>query len=372
MKARSKILGIAGAVGFMVGLSTATGVETGWEPAPRIGAEVETVWGEWSDGEGRVAWRTSSEWRTAGFFVYRIDPETGAETRLGEGAVSAEFQETGAAYRLADPLAVEGGEGVYRLEEVKISGDVFDLGAHAIRFAPPPPAARPAQAPRRAAPMVGTKAAGPSPVLKALVKAEGIYGLDLQAIADGMGLALEAVRTLAAENGLSIYSEGSPVPTIYDAARSRLLFYGRSTPNPYTREKAYLISAAEGLAMARRDPGAADDATTVLPATVRLEQDRYVFDSLAGGSEITYYWDYVSSGSATAGSRDFALDLTGCAGDVSLKVVLRGWSSSFWNPDHLAEIRLHGARNPRSFPASNGQPSSMSRASSRSTGTRRP
>ena len=95
--------------------------------------------------------------------------------------------------------------------------------------------------------------------------------------------------------------------------------------------------------MARRDPGAADDATTVLPATVRLEQDRYLFDSLAGGSEITYYWDYVSSGSATAGSRDFALDLTGCAGDVSLRVVLRGWSSSFWNPDHLAEIRLNGA-----------------------------
>ena len=342
MKARSKILGIAGAVGFMVGLSSVAGVETGWEPAPRIGAEVEAVWGEWADGEGRVAWRTSSEWRTAGFLVYRIDPETGAETRLGAGAVSAEFQETGAAYRLADPLAAEGGEGVYRLEEVKISGDVFDLGAHAIRFAPPPSA--PPQAPaRRAAPAAAAKAAGPSPVLKALVKEEGIYGLDLQAIADGMGLALETIQTLAAENGLSVYSEGSPVPTIRDAARGRLLFYGRSTPNPYTREKAYLITVGEGLAMPRRDPGAADDATTVLPATVRLEQDRHLFDSLEGGSEITYYWDYVSSGSATAGSRDFALDLTGCAGDVSLKVVLRGWSSSFWNPDHLAEIRLNGA-----------------------------
>ena len=343
MKARSKILGIAGVVGFMVGLSAAAGEEEDLGPVPRIGAEVEAVWGEWTDGEGRVAWRTSSEWRTAGFFVYRIAPETGAETRLGEGAVAAEFQETGAAYRLADPLAVEGGEGVYRLEEVKISGDVLDLGAHAIRFAPPPPAARQAQAPRRAAPIVAAKAKGPSPVLKVLVKEEGIYRLDLQAIADGMGLALEAVRTLAAENGLSVYSEGSPVPTIYDEARERLLFYGRSTPNPYTREKAYLISAAEGLAMARRDPGATDGATTVLPATVRLEQDRYLFDSLAGGSEIVYYWDYVSSGSATAGSRDFALDLTGCAGDVSLKVVVRGWSSSFWNPDHLAEIRLNGA-----------------------------
>ncbi|HRT04987.1 MAG TPA: SdrD B-like domain-containing protein, partial [Kiritimatiellia bacterium] len=47
-------------------------------------AELAEVWGEWTDGAGRVVWRTDSEHSTAGFFVSRVDSETGAETRLNE------------------------------------------------------------------------------------------------------------------------------------------------------------------------------------------------------------------------------------------------------------------------------------------------
>ncbi|MGD9613293.1 MAG: SdrD B-like domain-containing protein, partial [Kiritimatiellia bacterium] len=81
-------------------------------------AELAAVWGEWTDGAGRVVWRTDSEYSTAGFFLSRVDPETSAETRLNERLAPAAFSEGGATYALADPAARAGEEQTYRLEEV--------------------------------------------------------------------------------------------------------------------------------------------------------------------------------------------------------------------------------------------------------------
>ena len=131
-------------------------VDLGLIPPPPTWAAVADVWGEWTDGEGRVAWHTSSEFGTAGFFVYRVDPETGAETRLNDVLVPSAFDPAGAIYGLADPDAAEGGTGTYRLEEVELSGQVLDVGAQEIRFAAPPAEAKAARAEVRAA-----KAAAP-------------------------------------------------------------------------------------------------------------------------------------------------------------------------------------------------------------------
>ncbi|MGD9613709.1 MAG: SdrD B-like domain-containing protein, partial [Kiritimatiellia bacterium] len=275
-------------------------------------AEVAEVWGEGRAGAGFVVWRTSSEWNTAGFFVYRVDLETGAETRLNETLVASAFQADGSVYELADPAAAAGGTGNYRLEEVELSGAALDLGTHAIAFGDPLPRPRVATKTLSKAVLTPPQLAGPSPILKVTVRDEGLYGVELQAIAAGMGLALEDVEALAAAGELELSEQGTAVPTIYDAARARLLFHGRGADNWYARDNAYLISRGAGLAMTRREPGATGG-ETVFPAELDFEEGRYPFDSAAIRPEDFYYWDYVLSATneKTTSVRSFPLDLTG-------------------------------------------------------------
>jgi hypothetical protein len=88
-----------------------------------------------------------------------------------------------------------------------------------------------------------------------LLAQEGFHGVSLAAIAEGMGLPLENVQALAAANSLRITEQGRPVPTIYDAARGRLVFHAAAPVHTwYVHDAAYLISVGDGLAMARRAP----------------------------------------------------------------------------------------------------------------------
>ena len=313
---------------------------------PGARADVAAVRGTWTENEGRVTWTVGSTWGTAGFYVFRVDPETGAETRLNEILLPVEFYASGAACALADPEAVEGGTGTYRLEEVELSGAVRDLGVHAATFAPPPPAAKIVRAPkadapaRRAAPAAG----GPSSVLKVSLKKEGIYGVSLESIAAGMGLALEDVAALAAADGLCFRSQGRPVPLLYDAARGRVVFHGQPTDSWYAPAAAYLISAGEGYAMPRREP----DATageSVFRTEVRFEEDRWPLDGVVQRPEDFYYWEYILSTPDPASNLvDFAFVLEGYdGGELSLRVDLQGWSqTTAHNPDHHAEFSLNG------------------------------
>ena len=302
------------------------------------------VRGVWTGDEGRVTWRLDSPWGAAGFYVYRVDPKTGTETRLNESLLPVEFYASCATYELADPAAVEGGEGTYRLEEVELSGAVLDLGVYAVTFAPPPPAAKSARVPKAVAPSRRDAPAGTSSVLKVFLRKEGIYGVSLDSIANGMGLALEDVQALAEEGTLSFQSQGRPVPLLYDAVRGRVLFHGQPTSDWYTRDASYLISAGEGCALPRREPGATEG-ESVFPVQVRFEEDRLPLDSVEQMPEDFYYWNYVIGSTDPDVNRvDFAIDLDGYEGGaLTLKVDLQGWSKSTWqNPDHHAEFSLNG------------------------------
>ena len=322
-------------------------VDLGLRPQKSTRAELAEVWGEWSDGQGRVAWHTESEWGTAGFFVYRLDAESGAETRLNEVLVPSVFEPAGASYGLVDPAAKAGAAGRYRLEEVELSGQVQDLGEHAVVFGPPPPATARAAAVRTVAaasplPAAPPAAAGPAAALRATFRGEGIYGIALAALASGFGLETFEAEELAAEGGFAFAAGGSPVPVAYDPVRARLLFHGRPPDDWYVRDNAVLISIGAGTAMPQRDPvGMAGQ--TQLPATIRFEQDRYPFDSALEKPEDFYYWDYVISGTNATSLREFPLDLRGRTGAVTLKVRLQGWSSTTNEPDHRAEFRFNGA-----------------------------
>ena len=309
-------------------------------------AALAEVWGEWVDGAARVVWRTDSEFGTAGFFVYRVDPETGAETRLNDRLVFSAFNEGGATYALAEPAAGEGEAGAYRLVEVELSGTTLDLGTRQVRFdAPVAPAAvsRSALTVKPAVKSVRPKGlTGPSPVLKVQVAREGLYGLAWQAVADGMGLSLAEVQALAEAGGLRISRQGQPVPVLADAARERLLFHARQPERTwYAHADAYLISAGEGVAMARREPGAASG-TSVFPTKLHFEENLFLVN-LNRMPDDFYFWIPVMSGAGEMSVNPVPLDLSGYAGgDVALKVRLVGSSSSANYPDHLARFAFNG------------------------------
>ncbi len=329
----------------LAGAQTNLTLDLGLGPLGSTRAELAEVWGEWRGEAGQVAWRTSSEFDTAGFCVYRVDPDTGEETRLNAELVPSALQEDGAEYTLADPAAVAGGRGLYRLEEAELTGGTVDHGTHEIQFVPPPPAPRTARAakaaPRDVAPK---KLAGPSPVLKVLFKQEGLYGVSLQAIADGMGLAREDVQALAEENGLAFTEQGAPVPVIYDTANGRMVFHGKPTDNWYARDNAVLIEAGEGLPMARREPGAAAGGT-VFPVQVRFEEDQGIGNAtMTELPEDWYYWKMVTASVNPALNRvDFPFVLNGYAGGpVTLTADLLGWTRTDRTPDHRAEFFVNG------------------------------
>ena len=124
-----------------------------WVPEFADGrTDVVEVRATWQDDEGRIAWRTGVAWGTAGFRVIRIDAQTGLETVLNEVLVPVAFHDPSATYSVADPAAVAGGTGRYRLEETTQAGETNDLGTFAVEFAPPPKTAR-TPAPKAALPL---------------------------------------------------------------------------------------------------------------------------------------------------------------------------------------------------------------------------
>jgi len=332
---------------LLVGLNTEH-IDLGLQPQSSTRADIADVRGEWRGAGGYVVWQTDSEWGTAGFFIYRIDPETGTETLLNSRLVASAFSTAGSLYELQDPQAVQNGTGIYRIEEVEVTGGLRDLGTHEVQFTIPPPvmpAFKAAFAALADEPVTGPALGSGqtlSPVLKVFVRNEGLYGVSLQSIAAGTGRSLEEVQELAGSGSLNVSAQGETVPVWFDVTNARLVFYGNPSTNWYAKDAAYLIEEGTGLAMARRTPNAASG-ETVLPAQIRFEQNRYALESALTRPEDFYYWDYIVSGNETMGQRNFAVNMSGFSGDNAvLTVRLQGWSDTQNNPDHLAEFYWNG------------------------------
>ncbi len=308
-------------------------------------AEVAEVWGEWVDGVASVVWETSSEWNTAGFFVYRVEDET----RLNAKLLPADFfTPGGSVYRIEDFQALENQSETYRLEEREITGGTIDLGVHSITFSRPwktkaPMLAEPMDTPIALADEAPQE---PSDVLKVLVQTDGMVGVSLQTIADGMGRTLADVQSLVSSNRLQVAALGEVTPIYFDSERDRILFFGQASANWYTPDAAYLISEGDSLSMPHREADAFS-APSVFPTTLRFEEDVYPFDNVLTRLDDYHYWKYILSDHATFGQLNFPLDLSGhVRGDVELTVRLRGWSSSAFDPDHLAEFFFNGTNRP--------------------------
>jgi len=309
-------------------------------------AAVVDVTGEWRDHAARVVWETGSEWGTAGFHVYRVNPDTGEETLINSELVPSAFETRGSVYELIDPVGKPGESATYRLEEVEVFGDKVDLGTHTITFASPKVSRAAAKAMAlTSAPVVSTlniDLSGPSDCLKVSYRARGIYGVTLQSIANGMGKTLAELQSLAEAGQLQLSSANRDVAYTYDEALARIVFYGAATRHFYARDNSVMIRVGPGTLMTLRDPGAASG-RTAMPVVERYENDSFLFDTLATPVDDLFYWHYIISGNATHGNKLFPVDLTGYAGgDVALKVRMIGMTATTNKPDHQAQISFNG------------------------------
>ncbi len=309
-------------------------------------ASVADVSGEWSNGQGLVVWQTSSEWGTAGFKVYRVDPETGRETLLSDSIIPSVFDANGATYQQVDPAVALGDEGSYRIEEIELSGEVVDMGTHAVVFAETvrksSRKAASRTAPQKSVAPINT-VAGPSDCLKIGFRKDGIYAVSFADIANGMGITAAEVEALAIAGELVVSAQTNLVAYHADAANDRILFFGQALDDFYTRDNVYMIKRGTGLLMSRRDPGA-NSGPQVFAVNNHYEEDHYIFDALTTPVDDLFYWDFIVSGNTNTGTRNFPVDLTGFAGgDVAMTVRLIGMSFTTNQPDHVAEILFNGS-----------------------------
>ena len=328
-------------IGAWIWMAAAWGEEIGPLEVPAAGwADIAEVRGVWECNEGRVAWRMAGTWGTAGFRLYRVEPQTGLQTALNADLVPVAFHDPAATYAVADPEAVAGGQGRYRLEETTLVGETNDLGTFDVAFVPPPPVPASVRPVKAALP----KWTGPADALKVTVREEGLYAVALESIAAGLGIGLADAQALAADGQLRLTCQGRPVSAIHDAARGRLVFFGRASTNWYAHDNVYLIQGGAGAAMPRRAPGAVAGATT-LPAQVRFEQEIFPFNGAVERPADFYYWNFVIASIQPASNRvDFSFGLDGYGGgELTLKVDVQGWSKTTTrNPDHRAEYYLNG------------------------------
>lgn len=312
-------------------------IDLGLQTPTPTRAAVADLWGEWT-GQAEVVWETSSEYNTAAFKLYRVDPLTGEESPVqDEWIPSALLTGGGPTYRVVDPTMTEYAVGLYRLEELELGGTLWDLGVHEIQFGAPRPqpmAVRTLNV--QALDLQAVSAvSGPetSDCLKVHVYTDGIYAVSLGSIAAAMDRSVSAIRQYVEDGHLGMSSGGHPVSYLYDADAQRIIFYGEGTADFYAKDNVYWIRLEDAWMVEQRDPGAAEG-TTAFTVTARFEENVFPKSYRSSFSGDWYYWNTISSTATGSGGREYPLELPGYAGgDVTLRVRLYGLLLGF--ADHV-------------------------------------
>ncbi len=341
-----------------------------------------------SNDNGRVTvkWDTVSEIGTAGFYLFRLNKETGKFMQINNRLLPALVgSPQGGSYRLIDNGASPGGNNTYLLVEVEnrgkqktfgpyvIPGAAPDAGKTALPRIPrapfdlkkdiksmvsdcsrtPHPSMRKAVV---ASPMPYTTrtqaiAAGAATVfrpLKVQVSESGMYYIDASTIASALRTTTPRVTAMIRQNRLSVSNMGYPVAYGTAAGGSGIIFYGQAADGPYAADNVYWITNTEGLRM--------DDVTDAAPRetnpdgmfsdTVHYEKNVFNATALFSDPSADYwFWDYVVAGDPTDGTKSFTLHADGVAqtsDTASLTVNLQGATDTPAAIDHHVVISLNG------------------------------
>lgn len=329
-------------------------------------------------GRPTVEWRTGTEIGTAGFFLWRQNPETAQFELVNPSFLPALYESPlGGIYRLEDPGVPIGRPVVYRLTEVDASGRTRIYGPYKvtfgdstapsqrpIAFAAPKGAEVPSSIPgfrkwtyrpseletkrvqdrlRVLQQGVPAPAAGSHDRIRIAVKTEGLVRLDAASIANSLAQSAQQVQWLILNQRLSLTSRGEPVAWLAEAGGAGIYFYGQAPDSAYTDRNVYWLEEGNGLVMEAVRLGAATptESHPTFQDSAHFEDNRYAATALAkNAQEDFWFWNYIVAGTD---DKSFAVDVPGRAttGAATLTALLRGATDTASVQDHHAKVSLN-------------------------------
>ena len=323
---------------------------------------------------GAVEWRTATEDRTAGYYLYRWNRDSRDWDLVQPGMILADSPApAGAVYRTFDAGA--GADPIYALVEVEIDGQVRRYGPFRPAAETPKGAAKidldagfdaslaysrraigpdPVQLARlrrsRLAAVRGALAAAPVPTpvraLKLHLLDAGLYRIDAPDLAARFGVPESAVRDRLRGGGFLLTHRGAKVPWLAADDGSALLFYGRPPADELEADSVYRLTLGSGATMPSRGVSVAPTAPAgVAPDRVETEQDLISLVSLPFDPASDFWFqDQLGTDVAHPMTRDYpvqAPDPTG-EGEAVLEVRLFGDTSLGIDDEHEVEVDFNG------------------------------
>ncbi len=313
-----------------------------------------------------VEWQTASEVATAGFRLFRREPETGAwQDVAGRLLAAAREAPQGALYRVADPGASFREPQTYMLQEIETRGRSRWYGPFSVTpdaaaalpgaaegFARRPRAPNAAvrttdPAPAEISFRGGGPPAGPATALKLRVREAGVYSVPAASIASAFLVSEDVVRSWIVKRRLRLTGRGGKTVWFPAPGFNAVLFYGEDSKSLFTAENVYWLSPDGPQPEPQRAAGgspAADPGRT-FQAALHAEQDRFPAIVIAPDPASDYwFWETLVAGDATFGTRSVAFDLRAVApGGGALTVQLQGATSSGAAGEHQVDVRLNGS-----------------------------
>ncbi len=316
------------------------------------------------NGQTVIQWETSSEQKTAGFYVYRQDEVSGGFVQVNDGLLPGlRLSARGGIYRYVDPGVFRGRTYVYKLSEVQVDGAKKVYGPFTVTFGDPngPPPGYvdgyekqerpiPPEKLQRLAAAKTSKTKGlalatgrTGDVIKILVRKTGLYSVTAQDIAAIFAIPRGGVTEIIKAGNLSLTNQGRDVAWLAAENNAGLYFYGETIDSLYTDENVYWLRSARGQRMvATKGSGPAPSSSPlVFTETVHVEQDVWLATAFLRDPESDYWmWEYVCGGDVIP----FKFQTPGASrtGPASLTLRLQGATQTDPNPDHHVEVRLNG------------------------------
>jgi len=326
-------------------------------------------------GQTVVEWQTAGEIGTVGFFLKRLDEETGNYVRVNDRLLPGLLHSPqGGTYRVIDEEAVPGGTYTYKLVEVEAKGKKRKYGPFTViageeglelskgkkerilsesmssRFMKK---ARKMSARKKArikARKLARKAARAfkkkrkGPMAKMAVRDKGLYFVGASELASVLNVPEQKVKRLIPNNRLALTNRGKQVAYVPAGDGSGIYFYGQGIESIYTDENIYWLKKGKGLLVeqvAGKGPSPSSGIETFIEM-IHVEEDQWALTALYDDPKADYWlWDFVIAGN---GATTFSFQANGGSGSGSavLKVYLKGGSDTEADMDHHAVVSLNG------------------------------
>ncbi len=316
-----------------------------------------------NNGQTIVQWETSSEQKTVGFYLYRLDKVSGKFVQVNEELLPGLKAARGGTYRYVDPDVFRGQTYVYKLSELQVDGTNKVYGPFSVTIGdpegsppgyingyekrehpiPPEKIARLAAAKASKQKGLAIAEAQTGDAIKILVSRSGLYLLTAQEIGKILATPVGRVTDLIKAGGFSLSCQGQEVAWQAAENNAGLYFYGQGIDSLYTNDNVYWLRSGKGQRMVviKGSGPSPSSSPQVFVDTAHFEQDLWLTTILVKDPQADYWmWNYVSGDDVLP--LKFQTPGASGTGMASLTLRLQGATQFAPNPDHHVQVWVNG------------------------------